>query len=287
MFYFIDDNATNIGGAELTLQAIKNHNLGMITCIDTPNIVTHTIDPEGIYVLGNIARFDINIAKTLYRLMDQVKFVKIEFDYGYCIARGPTPHKYQFNMECNCGSITNRVISQLYSIIRQKASHLFYMSKAQMNIHNTQLPIQNPNQTVLSSCFDNFTINTLRSSLSTTRNGRYLIVDGRPGWHRTAKGVDQAIEYAQKNNLDYDVKTTKTHSEMMTLMSQYHGLIFLPYIEDTCPRVTIEAKLAGCDVITTANAQHTVEEWWSKPLNEVYDYIVGRPKVFWEIMNKL
>lgn len=287
MFYFIDDNASPLGGAELTLQAIKNHNLGSIVCIDTPRIVEHTIDMDGVYVIGNIARFDLNIAKALHRLMSKAKFVKIEFDYGYCAARGPTPHRYHFKEECSCGIKTNTVIGQLYDILRKRASHLFYMSKQQMDIHNIQLPIQNNNQTVLSSCFDNLTINTLRNSLNNTRNGRYLIVDGRPGWHRIAKGVDLSIEHAKKHSLDYDVKTTSTHSAMIDLMSQYYGLIFTPYIEDTCPRVTIEAKLAGCNVITTSNAQHTLEEWWTKPLNEIYDYITNRPKVFWDIVKHI
>lgn len=286
-YYFIDDNVSPLGGAELTLQAIKNYKPGSIISINTRDICTHNVDPNGIYVLGNLATFDIHVARALYRLMDKAKFVKIEFDYGYCIARGPIPHTYFYQKECDCGSITNNVIGQMYTIIRKNASHLFYMSKAQMDIHNKQLTIANPNQTVLSSCFDRLTISTLRPALSYTKNGRYLIIDGRPGWHRIAKGVDTSIKYAIDHGLDYDVKSTSNHQDMMKLMNSYYGLIFLPYIEDTCPRVTIEAKLAGCNVITSEKAQHTTEEWWSKPLNEVYDYIENRPKIFWQVMESI
>ena len=62
-------------------------------------------------------------------------------------------------------------------------------------------------------------------------------------------------------------------------LSSYKGLISLPIIEDTCPRVTIEAKLMGLEVITNENSQHTLENWWNKPLDEIENYLKERPGI--------
>jgi len=64
-------------------------------------------------------------------------------------------------------------------------------------------------------------------------------------------------------------------------------LIFLPIQYDTCPRVTIEARLLGLDVITNENSQHISEEWWVEDLDVVEDYLKNRPEFFWKILNEL
>ena len=51
---------------------------------------------------------------------------------------------------------------------------------------------------------------------------------------------------------------------MINLLSSYKGLISLPIIEDTCPRITLEARYMGLEVITNKMSQHTKEDWWVK-----------------------
>ena len=66
---------------------------------------------------------------------------------------------------------------------------------------------------------------------------------------------------------------------MLDKLSEYKGLIFLPIIEDTCPRITIEAKLMGLEVITNENSQHTTESWWNSSLDEIENYLTERPNL--------
>ncbi len=38
-------------------------------------------------------------------------------------------------------------------------------------------------------------------------------------------------------------------------------------------------ELMGLEVITNENSQHTLEEWWNKPLDEIENYLKGRPEI--------
>ena len=63
-------------------------------------------------------------------------------------------------------------------------------------------------------------------------------------------------------------------------MSTSKGLIFKPLGGDTCPRIVIEAKLLGCDLILNENVQHKDEEWFLTP-ESCLEYLKSRKDVFW------
>ena len=61
--------------------------------------------------------------------------------------------------------------------------------------------------------------------------------------------------------------------------------MFLPIIDDTCPRCVIEAKLLGLDIITNVNSQHTTEGWWHSTRDDIKEYLEQRPKHFWSVID--
>ena len=117
------------------------------------------------------------------------------------------------------------------------------------------------------------------------KNGKYAIIDGQGGWHSKAKGVKESISYATNNNISYDILKTESHEELMRQLCHYTGLIFLPIIHDTCPRITIESKLLGLDLIINEKCQHITEEWWSETLEGMEEYLSGRPAYMWDSIN--
>lgn len=288
IYYFVDDSAARLGGAELTLSAIKQGNLSGVMDIRTIHLDKHEPRPDCTYVFGNISQLmTAEHFKQLFKIMDTCPFVSIQFDYGFCKYRGRVCHKYlSGGQECNCPD-EGTLIAHQYKMIRQKAAHIFFMSNAQMEMHEEHLGESTAPTSVLSSCFDALTLNTLEQRRYDTKNGKYLIVEGQPGWHRIAKGVDHAIEHAKKQELDFEVVSTDTHEEMLDLLCRSYGLVFTPMIHDTCPRIAIEAKLAGCDVITNNMAQHTVEEWWQRSPDGADTYLRNRPEYFWRTVECL
>ena len=63
-------------------------------------------------------------------------------------------------------------------------------------------------------------------------------------------------------------------------MSCSNGIIFRPLDYDTCPRIVIEAKLLGCDLILNDYVQHKDEDWFLTQ-ESCYKYLKNRPEEFW------
>ena len=73
----------------------------------------------------------------------------------------------------------------------------------------------------------------------------------------------------------------------MDKLSTYRGLIFLPIIHDTCPRLVIEAKLLGLDLKINKFCQHITEDWWNKNTDDIISYLRSRPKFLWDKIDEL
>ena len=286
-FCFIDDSVSGVGGTALTLEAIVEPQKDNIDFISTSDLkLTDLFKNYDLFIIGNVLGFDENSSDCLMYLTENFRFVKIEFDYGYCRYRGPIPHQVLGNAECDCPN--NSLLSQLYNNIKINSLHVFYMSEEQMNMHHHALGgISKKKKSVLSSCFLSKNMLKMKELSKKDGNGKYAIIDGQGGWHTRAKGINESINYAKENNLKYDLIKTETHEEMLNLLSDYEGLIFMPIIHDTCPRVVIEARYMGLEVITNERSQHIKEDWWKKTDERAFEFTKSRPKYFWDTVKCL
>ncbi len=289
-YTFIDDSVVNLGGTSLTLNAIIEpfkEECELISTADLNKIHLQFKHPR-VWIIGNTLNLNKESYETLITILQRKRTVKIDFDYGYCKYRGPTPHKILGKKECDCLENPETLsLKNIYTLIHNNSSAVFYMSEGQRQIHKKYFPVSEEKSLVLSSCFTSESFDKMRQMREVEKNGKYAIIQGHPGWHSQAKGVSEAVSYALQMELDYDLISTKTHGEMLETLGRYKGLIFLPIIEDTCPRVTIEAKLMGLEVITNDNSQHTKEEWWSLSLDEIENYLTERPQVLHQKISNL
>jgi len=282
---FIDDSVSGIGGTSLTLDAIVEPNRDNVDFIPTVDFsLSQVFSKYSMYIFGNITHFSKNSLDSIIYLMEEKPFCKIEFDYGYCPYRGTIPHKILGNAECKCpfGEESQLHLAELYSLIKYNSLHIFYMSQAQSEIHNDHLGgIPESKKSILSSCFTKDTLLKFKSLKQKSKNNKYAIIDGNGGWHTQAKGISESIKYAKDNNLKFDLIKTDTHDEMLNLLSEYKGLITFPIIDDTCPRITLEARYMGLEVITNEFSQHTTEDWWLDSDKEAFKFTSSRPSFFW------
>lgn len=282
----IDDGCNWVGGTSLTLEAIIEPNKPSVHLVGTHELsLKHAFANYEMFIFGNITQLNVNTFDVVEYIMLNRNFVKIEFDYGYCTYRGDIPHRILGNSECDCPQ--NQEFKPLYDLILTKSKHIFYMSQAQMEKHESRLGKTNVPKKVLSSCFTKDTMLLFNQLKTNPKNNKYAIIDGQPGWHSQAKGIQESIKYAKEKNIDFDLIKTKTYSEMLPLLSKYKGLISLPTIEDTCPRITLEARYLGLDVITNENSQHITEEWWNSSDEDSYNFTLSRPDFFWETLKCL
>tara|TARA_R110000824_G_scaffold400170_1_gene607060 strand:- start:589 stop:1473 length:885 start_codon:yes stop_codon:yes gene_type:complete len=290
-FCFIDDSVSGVGGTALTLEAIVELERENVDFISTSELkLSDLFKDYDLFILGNVLGFDGNSFDALMYLTENLRFVKAEFDYGYCKYRGSIPHEILGKEKCRCpwGKTGESLFSRLYDNIKINALHVFYMSEGQMNIHNQALGgISKNKKSVLSSCFSSENMLQMKELSKKTKNDKFAIIDGQGGWHTEAKGIKESIEYAIRNEMSYDLIKTKTHKDMLTLLSDYQGLIFMPIIHDTCPRVTIEARYMGLEVITNEKSQHITEKWWKQTDDRAFKFTKSRPKYFWDTIKCL
>jgi len=288
MLAFIDDCVAGIGGTSLTLDAIIEPNKAEVHLISTREFsLMDSFKYEG-FIFGNTMGFTKNSFDAIIHTMETKPFFKIEFDYGYCIYRGRIPHKILSGQDCDCAkSNSTKGLRDIYNLIHAKSLHTFYMSEEQMLFHSNDLKSGSlENKSVLSSCFTSNTMLQFSNLCKKKKNSKFSIIDGNGGWHSQAKGVNESIKYAENHSLDYEIIKTKTHEEMLNTLSNYHGLIFLPIIHDTCPRVTLEAKYMGLEVITNSHSQHTKEKWWSGSIGNAFKFTQSRPNYFWNTLQQ-
>jgi hypothetical protein len=289
----VDDSVSGVGGTMLTFEAILESNLEKLTFVSTKNLTLKDAFRDfDLFIFGNITNLNKNIIDVLVLIMETKPFVKIEFDYGYCIYRGRIPHEMLGGENCNC--YKNHDLSTIYKLIHEKSLHTFYMSGEQIAIHNEDLSkinnisgrFKNP-QSVLSSCFSKENLILFKELRKKPKNEKYAIIDGQGGWHTQAKGIKESVEYSKSKSLQFDLIKTDTHREMLNILSNYKGLVSMPIIHDTCPRITIEAKLMGLEVLTNNMSQHIRESWWNSDLETVFEFVKSRPNHFWETLKCL
>ena len=291
-YILLDDQSIAIGGTNLTTLSILEDRISEVFSIPTANLSLYDIrtNTDKIWIIGNIMNFlNSTNHEIIYELFRTVKFVKLEFDYNFCIYRGEYPHKKFTGESCECphGKTGSKILSEIYNLINKNAKHIFFMSQKQRDIFYKHLPLLDlDNSSVLSSCFSKDSLKLFKSLKDSPKNDRYAILQGYGGWHSEAKGVNEAVSYCQKNNLKYDLLPNREYEQHLESLAEYRGLVFLPIIEDTCPRCTIEAKLMGLEVVTNLNSQHVSEDWW-KIESETDQYLKSRTNYFWSILDKV
>jgi hypothetical protein len=287
-YILVDDSVKGIGGTALTLsgliEPVKEDLIQVATAELSMDFLLKNLDK--VWIFGNIHALTPSSGPVLRSALSMVTFFKIEFDYGYCYYRGRIPHQVLGGCNCDCNTNARLVpYQELYSLIKQRAVKIFYMGQEQLEIHQEDLGLSKDNRYVLSSCFSPDFYPLIEKLKTTEQNEFYAIIDGQGGWHSRAKGVDVAINFATENNLPYKLLKTDSHTELLEQLSQHRGLIFLPLIHDTCPRITIEARLLNLELILNNLCQHITEEWWQRPRDEVIKYLKGRPDFLWKEIN--
>jgi len=269
---FIDDYR---GGAELTTAALmrgapKGTQMFKIHCQDvTEKVATELSDHH--WVICNFTRLSDNMKVFFCKNME---YSIIEYDYKFCRYRSLEKHAALGKEECEClGTLTGKINTAFYCY----AKRMWFMSDQQKNIFLTKIPkLKEDNCTTLSSMFVEGDLRFIESLKNNEKEDKYLII-GSSSW---IKGLEENIRFATENNLDYEVVDGLPYHELIIKLSTRKGLIFRPLGGDTCPRIVIEGKLLGCDLLLNDFVQHKEEEWFATQ-DGCYEYLKGRPQVFW------
>jgi len=278
MILFVSDAFVEqyTGGAELTTEAIINASLFPVNKLTSAEINLNMMEEykSAYWIFGNFSNLDRDCL--LYAIKN-LNYSVIEYDYKFCAYRSIGKHKH-FQNECNCH---NESIGKLVATFLAKSKMNFWMSKKQLEIYQNIFPFLK-NNTVLSSVFSNKTLGYLKKLKTSKKNNRWIILNS-PSW---IKGREAAIQYAKENKLEYELVWGLKYEDMLAKLASSKGLIFFPSASDTCPRIVIEAKILGCELLLNDNVQHKDEEWFQNKKSTMA-YLESRANYFWRTLEQV
>lgn len=276
---FVSDLFTEdyIGGAELTSEAIIDRSNRDIFKLRSNHLNDSIIESnlDACWIFGN---FSFLNKKTIFKFIKlRLNYHILEYDFKYCSVRSSQKH-IKATGQCNCETEIN---GKVVSLFMNNAKSLWFMSEKQKQIYCDLFPFLEKDTTiVLSSVFAKKTLKTI-SQLPTKKNENYIIFDSN-NW---LKGTKKSIEYAVENNLSYELVKDLPYDKMLEKLSFSKGLIFLPQAYDTCPRITIEAKLLDCDLVLGDNVLHRDEDWFKTSKESVVNHLSTNAEKFWRYID--
>lgn len=273
------------GGAELTTEALitQSPNPNNIFKMHASSLTEEIVkaNKDKIFILTNFISASV---EGLAALTDyNVKYYIIEYDYKYCRFRSEGLHLIQTKKACDC--YKNEHIKEVILKLFMGAEAIFWMSEAQKKHQISRLPELAEKQSyVLSSVFDEFSLNKIEfiynSSVDKQKNEEVAILSKEGStW---IKGIESTEAFLKLDGKKYLHLPKKPYYEFLVELSKYKTFCFRPSDKDTCPRVTIEAKLLGLDLILNKNVQHKDEPWFNGSREEMLSYLKSRPSFFWE-----
>lgn len=276
--FFVEDY---VGGAELTSEALIKSSPYVVQKIHARDVTKELVEQNSkkTWIFGNMTSLNPAIVPIVITNCD---YVVLEYDYKFCAHRSIEKHLTVEKKECDCET---KPIGKLISAFFSHAKCICWMSEQQQAIYRKRFPVlEDTTQFVLSSVFDEefFTmIKELREKHKDFDRTEWL-VQSSDSW---IKGTQTGIEYCEQNNLPYKKVSNLSHSQLLEELAKAKGFVFLPPGGDTCPRIVIEAKLLGCDLVLNDNVQHANETWFNTgELDEIEDYLYTARELFWNFV---
>lgn len=267
---FAEDYA---GGAELTSEALIKKSPYEVVKLRSQQVTQELIQKlqSCYWVFGNFFSIDPNLLPVI---MQNINYSVLEYDYKFCVHRSIEKHRAETGIDCDCHK---KQIGQLISSFYLAADHVFWMSRGQKDRFIERFPqLGAKDTTILSSVFDDDFLSRVKSRREKDRQG--WIVLGSNSW---IKGADDAVKWCNDNGKNYQICWNLPYNDLLDRLETSEGFVYLPRGGDTCPRMVIEAKLLGCQVVTNDNVQHSREDWWQSSPASICDYLEGRPSIFW------
>lgn len=274
-----------VGGAELTSEALIEACQSPVFKLKSKDVTMELLSQnvDKFWVFGNFSQIDFNLIPSI---IANLKYVVLEYDYKYCSYRSPELHMHTTGLPCDCH---NKDVGRIISAFYHGAKHVFWMSAKQTERYTTVFPfLEGDRNTILSSVFSSKILDLISNLREKNGNNRQnvLITLGSNSW---VKGAQNAIDWC-KWNLTRNGQKIETlwglpYEQLLEKLSTAKSFVYLPNGADTCPRMVIEAKLLGCELVLNDFVQHKDEPWFKdSDASSLDSYLRQRARVFWDIV---
>ena len=169
-------------------------------------------------------------------LSQEVNYIIYEHDHKYVSTRDPSkfsnfkiPADYLINVD-----------------FYKKAKAVVVLSKICKEILENNLHIRNV-MNIGTSLWSDKKFDLLASKAAAKKTKKLGIIKS----NNQIKGTQKAIEYCQKNNINFELIEPADEADFLDSISQYEQILFFPQVLETFCRVVAEAKILNCKVLTT------------------------------------
>lgn len=272
-----------LGGAELTLDAIMQAAPVKIYRLHSRSVNSYLIEKnkDKLWVFGNYTLLSDHI----YDLLTETKinYCIAEFDFKYCMYRSENLHFRATGQKCGCKDSEHcKTIFKFMNGARK----IYWMSSKQRDKFFDVMPELSKTEeknVVLNSVFDQETIDyilSLKKERKEPKEEKFYWILGNGSW---IKGIEETKNWCEKNKISYKLLPSLPYKEFLKVLSDGYGLVFMPLDHDTCPRLTIEAKMLGLDVLVNDNVLHGEEDWFACNNEEILiQHVRNGQKRFWD-----
>ncbi|MAG24404.1 hypothetical protein CMI47_02395, partial [Candidatus Pacearchaeota archaeon] len=267
-----------VGGAELTTEALASSSGLNVQKLHASHVTMELLADgvEKYWIFGNFSSLNPELIPSI---VGNMTYSILEYDYKFCAYRSIEKHKFETGNECDCHEqIHGKIISSFF----HGAKSIWWMSEEQEKRYIERFPFlaQNP-RVVLSSVFDESFFAAVRMLTEQNKDAerKGWVVLGSDSW---IKGASAAEAYCQENDLEYEVVWNIPYQDILQKLAVAKGFVYLPEGGDTCPRMVIEAKLLGCELVLNDHVQHKNEEWFSGVSElDTLSYLYAARDRFW------
>lgn len=267
------------GGAELTSEAIIAKSPFKVFRLHSASLTPRMLElnKDKYWVFGNFTTLPEGM--TEFIPTSGIRYSVIEYDFKFCAYRSVNRHQQHTGNPCNCPTDVHGLdVARFFKY----ADRVFWMSEGQWNSWLKKVPALESHQghVILSSVFDDSVLDTLKTLRTTTTERSPLwAVLGSGSW---IKGIEETQKWCSLNRKPFKALPKLPYGEFLKELNKYQGFVFMPLDKDTCPRVTIEAKLLGLNLHLNANVLSKDDSWFKGTPEECDAYLRTRGAFFWE-----
>ena len=265
------------GGAELTTEALIERSKLSVLKLNARDVSMDVLraGADKFWVFGNVSSVDLNLLPTI---AVNLRYSVLAFDYAFCDYRSVEKCELAVGRACTCHE---RDRGKLVAGFYASAQRVWWMSEAQMLKWHERFPdlAERANGRVLGSVFSERHLDMMKGRREIPGDRSGYVICGSTSW---IKGSDDAAKHCDELGVDYKSLWDLTPEDALDELSWARTFVYLPKGGDTCPRMVIEAKLVGCELVTNEHVQHADEPWFKdRSPDEIDAHLRQSPKKFW------
>jgi len=258
---FISDFFVNEirGGAELCNDALinllrKKYNVTTVKSSEvTPQLLNNSTDSFFI-----VANFFMLPEAFKYALSDKYRYAILEHDHKYVASNNPSLYKDFLAPE-------QQIINKFFY---KGAQAVMCQSKKHASVVQKNLLLDNI-VSLSGNIWTEEQLSVLENNIDTPKSIKYALLRS----NNKNKGMPAAIGFCQKNNLPFEYLEPQPFESFVVNLARVQHLVFFPQWLETYNRLSIEARILGCKLITNNLIGAASEDYFKLKGRELLDFI--------------